>query len=66
MGSPPRERLMNLYVGTSGYSYKEWKGPFYPEKLPANQFLRFYGGQFRAVESNSTFRAMPKPEAIGK
>jgi uncharacterized protein YecE (DUF72 family) len=33
---------MNLYVGTSGYSYKEWKGPFYPEDLPDKQMLRYY------------------------
>ena len=33
---------MKLSVGTSGYSYKEWKGPFYPEKLPAKEMLGFY------------------------
>ena len=38
---------MNLYVGTSGYSYKEWKGTFYPEDLPDKQMLRFYGERFR-------------------
>ena len=41
---------MNLHVGTSGYSYKEWKGSFYPEKLPAKQMLRYYGERFGAVE----------------
>jgi uncharacterized protein YecE (DUF72 family) len=50
---------MNLYVGTSGYSYKEWKGPFYPPKLPAKQMLSFYGGHFRTVEINYTFRRLP-------
>jgi uncharacterized protein YecE (DUF72 family) len=50
---------MNLYVGTSGYSYKEWKGPFYPPKLPAKQMLPFYGAHFRTVEINYTFRRMP-------
>jgi uncharacterized protein YecE (DUF72 family) len=50
---------MNLYVGTSGYSYKEWKGTFYPEKLPAKQMLKHYGTQFRTVEINNTFRRMP-------
>jgi uncharacterized protein YecE (DUF72 family) len=50
---------MNLYVGTSGYSYKEWKGTFYPQKLPAKQMLSFYGAQFRTVEINYTFRRMP-------
>ena len=32
---------MKLYAGTSGYSYKEWKGYFYPEKMPADQMLSF-------------------------
>jgi uncharacterized protein YecE (DUF72 family) len=44
---------MNLYVGTSGYSYKDWKGPFYPEGLPVQQMLRYYGERFRTVEINS-------------
>jgi uncharacterized protein YecE (DUF72 family) len=51
---------MDLYVGTSGYSYKPWKGKFYPKDLPAKQMLRFYGERFRAVEINNTFQAMPK------
>ena len=51
---------MNLYVGTSGYSYKEWKGPFYPEDLPEKQMLHFYGERFRSVEINNTFYRMPK------
>lgn len=50
---------MNLYVGTSGYSYKEWKGPFYPKALPAQQMLRYYGEHFRTVEINYTFRRLP-------
>lgn len=59
-------RHMNLYVGTSGYSYPKWKGKFYPKDLPAKGMLRYYGEQFRSVESNSTFRGMPKPEALEK
>lgn len=51
---------MNLYVGTSGYSYKEWKGSFYPEDLPEKQMLHFYGERFRTVEINNTFYRMPK------
>jgi uncharacterized protein YecE (DUF72 family) len=50
---------MDLYVGTSGYSYKEWKGTFYPEKLPARRMLGFYGECFRSVEINSTFYGVP-------
>ena len=55
---------MNLYVGTSGYAYKEWKGTFYPEDLPDQQFLRYYGERFRSVEINNTFYRMPKPSIV--
>ncbi|MBX3357495.1 MAG: DUF72 domain-containing protein [Phycisphaeraceae bacterium] len=50
---------MNFYVGTSGFAYKEWKGSFYPEDLPAKAMLRFYGERFRAVEINNSFYRMP-------
>ena len=50
---------MNLYVGTSGYSYKEWKGTFYPDDLPAKRMLHYYGERFRTVEINNTFYRMP-------
>jgi uncharacterized protein YecE (DUF72 family) len=55
---------MDLYVGTSGYSYKEWKGTFYPKDLPDRQMLRFYGERFRAVEINSTFYGMPRAAVL--
>src|SRR5215472_10733457 len=58
------EQPMNLYVGTSGYSYKEWKGTFYPKDLPAPQMLRYYGERFRTVEINSTFYGMPKASVL--
>ena len=49
-----------LSVGTSGFSYKEWKGSFYPEDLPAKEMLRYYSGRLPAVEINNTFYRMPK------
>ena len=55
---------MNLYVGTSGYSYKEWKGSFYPEDLPDKEMLRFYAERFRTVEINNTFYRMPKASVL--
>jgi len=55
---------MNLYVGTSGYSYKEWKGAFYPKDLPNKQMLRYYGERFRAVEINNTFYRMPEASVL--
>ena len=50
---------MDFFVGTSGYSYPEWKGTFYPAKLPAKQMLGFYGERFRTVEINNTFYRPP-------
>ncbi len=55
---------MNLYVGTSGYSYKAWKGPFYPKDMSSDDMLRFYGERFRTVEINNTFFRMPKPVVL--
>jgi uncharacterized protein YecE (DUF72 family) len=55
---------MDLHVGTSGYSYKEWKGTFYPEDLPVKQMLRYYGERFRATEINATFYRMPKASVL--
>src|ERR1043166_9467938 len=55
---------MNLYVGTSGYSYKEWKGNFYPKDLPEKQMLHYYGERFRSVEINNTFYRMPKASVL--
>ncbi|HVK19638.1 MAG TPA: DUF72 domain-containing protein [Fimbriiglobus sp.] len=57
---------MTLHVGTSGYSYKEWKGSFYPDKLPAGQMLRYYGERFRSVEINSTFYGTPRASVLEK
>jgi uncharacterized protein YecE (DUF72 family) len=50
---------MSLYVGTSGFAYKAWKGSFYPADLPEKRMLHYYGEHFRAVEINSTFYRMP-------
>jgi len=46
-------------IGTSGFSYPEWRGVFYPEKLPQPQMLAFYAQHFPAVELNSTYYHIP-------
>ena len=51
---------MDLYVGTSGFSYKEWKGSFYPEKIPAKEMLAYYASRLPAVEINNTFYRLPQ------
>ncbi|MDH4070384.1 MAG: DUF72 domain-containing protein [Ignavibacteria bacterium] len=55
---------MDLFVGTSGYSYKEWKGDFYPKDLPAGEMLRYYGTRLNAVEINNTFYRFPKDSVL--
>ncbi|HUF89850.1 MAG TPA: DUF72 domain-containing protein [Gemmatimonadota bacterium] len=50
---------MRLWPGTSGFSYKEWKGSFYPEDLPDAGMLAWYADRFPAVEINNTFYRMP-------
>jgi uncharacterized protein YecE (DUF72 family) len=55
---------MSLYVGTSSFSEKAWRGKFYPKDLPAAQMLHYYAERFRAVEINSTFFGMPKASVL--
>jgi uncharacterized protein YecE (DUF72 family) len=49
-----------LWAGASGYSFKEWKGNFYPEKIKAEEMLAFYAERLPTVEINNTFYQMPK------
>ncbi|MGI9592918.1 MAG: DUF72 domain-containing protein [Myxococcota bacterium] len=55
---------MELHVGTSGFSYKEWKGSFYPEDLPAKRMLAFYAERLGSVEINNTFYRLPKASVL--
>jgi uncharacterized protein YecE (DUF72 family) len=52
---------MQVQAGTSGYNYAEWRGRFYPERLPAARMLAFYAERFSTVEINATFYRMPTP-----
>jgi uncharacterized protein YecE (DUF72 family) len=55
---------MPVFVGTSGYAFKEWKGPFYPERLPDASMLQYYASRFPAVEINNTFYRMPREQML--
>jgi uncharacterized protein YecE (DUF72 family) len=55
---------MNLWIGTSGFQYPEWKGTFYPETLPVSQMLPFYAERFSSTEVNYTFRRIPSAKTI--
>jgi uncharacterized protein YecE (DUF72 family) len=53
-----------VWLGTSGFSYKEWKGSFYPADLPDRQMLAYYATKFRAVEIDSTFYRLPAAKTL--
>jgi uncharacterized protein YecE (DUF72 family) len=55
-----------LSVGTSGFSYKEWLGRFYPEKLPGDRMLAYYAQHFDTVEINNTFYRMPAEAMLAR
>jgi uncharacterized protein YecE (DUF72 family) len=55
---------MRLRAGTSGYAFKEWKGPFYPDKMKDAEMLAFYASRFPTVEINNTFYRLPKESVL--
>ncbi len=55
---------MRVLAGTSGFSFPEWKGPFYPPDLAEGRWLGFYAERLPAVEVNNTFYRMPSPKLL--
>ncbi|HEY2409482.1 MAG TPA: DUF72 domain-containing protein [Polyangiaceae bacterium] len=55
---------MEVLAGTSGFSYPEWRGLFYPRELPDSSMLAYYAERLPSVEINNTFYRMPKPELL--
>jgi uncharacterized protein YecE (DUF72 family) len=53
-----------IFIGTSGWHYKHWLGPFYPQKLPASRMLDFYLRHFDTVELNNSFYKLPNVETL--
>ena len=58
--------LERINIGTSGFSYKDWLGNFYPQFCPPADFLRFYASRFRTVEIDSTFYRIPAESTVRK
>jgi uncharacterized protein YecE (DUF72 family) len=56
--------MSKLHLGTIGWSYDFWKGPFYPAKTASKNFLVYYSSQFNTVEVDSTFYRMPSPQTV--
>jgi len=57
---------MKTYIGCSGYYYREWKGLFYPQDLPASKWLHYYAEHFNSIEINSTFYKAPTLKSLAK
>src|SRR5258708_24480022 len=60
----PGAKAMQMLAGASGYSYKEWKGNFYPESIKPDAMLAWYGERLPTVEINNTFYQMPKTSVL--
>ena len=58
------EKTGTLNVGTSSWSFPDWRGVFYPPKTQANQQLSYYAAQFNTVEANTSFYALPPPKTL--
>jgi len=56
--------MAGVLVGTSGWSYRSWRGPFFPEKLPKRSHLEFYAEHFPTTELNSVFYRTPTVDAV--
>ena len=56
--------LNQIHIGTSGWHYAHWRGPFYPRDLPVKKFLEYYTASFSTVEINNTFYHLPKKETL--
>jgi uncharacterized protein YecE (DUF72 family) len=55
---------LDIHVGTSGYSFADWVGPFYPPGTKSAEFLAYYARQFGCVEVNSTYYRIPQPRVF--
>lgn len=53
-----------IFIGTSGWSYDHWQGPFYPQNLPHGDWLAYYALHFRSVEINNSFYRLPDQKTL--
>lgn len=63
-GTPPRTPR-GVLVGTSGWHYGSWRGPFYPDEVRVRDQLRYYASRFRTAEINNSFYRLPTAKAVG-
>jgi uncharacterized protein YecE (DUF72 family) len=60
----PRATIMHFWIGTSGFQYTEWRGSFYPEKMPTAQMLPYYAERLNSTEINYSFHRIPSRKTI--
>lgn len=53
-----------IYLGTAGFSYNDWVGPFYPLGMPKREWLNYYAREFNCCEINATYYTLPKPSTL--
>ncbi len=58
--------MTRYFIGTSGWHYDDWRGQFYPEKLPKAKWLEYYARHFTALELNNSFYRLPSEEAFNR
>jgi uncharacterized protein YecE (DUF72 family) len=66
MGWEGRPPVVTVIIGTSGWQYRDWRGRFYPQKLPQRLWLEHYAQHFATVESNNAFYRLPERETFEK
>ncbi|RPE13709.1 DUF72 domain-containing protein [Chitinophaga lutea] len=54
----------SLHIGTSGWSYKDWKGLYYPETLKPTEYLAYFSREFKCVEINTSFYHLPRAQTV--
>lgn len=64
--TPDRTRNGNIRIGISGWTYKPWRGVFYPERLPHARELAYAAERFRSIEINGTFYSMQRPSSFAR
>ncbi len=57
---------MRFFIGTSGFAYPQWRGRFYPDELPDDDYLGYYAARLTTVEINNTFYRMPKTDVVAR
>jgi uncharacterized protein YecE (DUF72 family) len=62
--NPGRSRQGTVRIGTSGWNYRDWKGPFYPPEVPARRWLESYAERFATTEINGSFYRLPSESTV--